>query len=182
MKVYTGRGDDGTTGLLYGGRVTKWAAGPEAYGTVDEAVAALGLARAECEVGTPLHDLVVALQKDLFVAGAELATLPENRDKLVPGETRVSDGMCDRLRSEIDDLEARLPELTEFVLPGADRLSAALDFARTVVRRAERRAAEISQTPGMEDTLVVKWLNRLGDLVYLLARDAETQRRTLHGD
>jgi cob(I)alamin adenosyltransferase len=180
MKVYTGKGDDGTTGLFYGGRVPKWSLGPEAYGTVDEVVAALGVARAECGDRATLAGTLVGIQKDLFVVGAELATLPENRGKLIAGETLVSDDMCKALRARIEILEAELPELTEFVLPGSDRLSAALDVARTVIRRAERRAAEAAETHEMSQTLIVTYLNRLGDLVFLLARQVETQRQTLH--
>lgn len=182
MKVYTGRGDDGTTGLFHGGRVPKASLAPEAYGTVDEAVAVLGLARAETEAGSDLHEILLAIQRDLFVVGAELATLPENREKLDNGVTLVSPEMCDRLKVEVERLEAELPELTEFVIPGGERVPATLDHARTVIRRAERRAAELAGSGALPGTLVVAYLNRLGDFVYLLARRAETRTRTLHGD
>lgn len=182
VKVYTGHGDDGTTGLFHGGRVSKASPAPEAYGTVDEAVAALGLARVESEPGSDLHEILLTLQRDLFVVGAELATLPENRGKLDDGVTLVSQEMCDRLKVEVERLEAELPELTEFVIPGGERVPAALDHARTVIRRAERRAAELAGGGALPGTLVVAYLNRLGDLVYLLARRAETRTRTLHGD
>lgn len=180
MKVYTGSGDDGTTGLFYGGRVPKYADEPDAYGTVDEAVAALGLARAEA-VGDPVGDEILHLQRQLFVLGAELATSPENRVKLDDGVTRVSAAMCDDLKVRIDAYEARLPELTEFVIPGANRLSAALDLARTVIRRAERRADALAADGRLDNPAALQWLNRLSDLVFLMARAAEPAAVTLHG-
>ena len=144
-KVYTRTGDDGTTALLFGGRVKKDAPGPTAYGAVDEAVAALGLARAECEVGSELGDLLVRLQRELFVAGAELATAPENRDRLVDGTTRVTDDMVGALEPIIDDVTTRFEPPQEFVLPGENRVAAALDVARTVVRRAERESVAAAE-------------------------------------
>ena len=138
MKVYTRKGDDGTTGLLYGTRVGKDSAGPSAYGEVDEAVSALGLARAETEAGSELNDLLVRLQRELFVAGAELATAPENRSKLAPGVSLVTADMVSALEPIIDDVTSRYDPPQEFVLPGENRVAAALDLARCVVRRAER--------------------------------------------
>src|SRR5262245_15929639 len=129
-KVYTRTGDDGTTALLFGGRVKKDAPGPTAYGAVDEAVAALGLARAECDPGSELGDLLVRLQRELFVAGAELATAPENRDRLVDGTTRVTEEMVGALEPVIDDVTTRFDPPQEFVLPGENRVAAALDVAR----------------------------------------------------
>jgi cob(I)alamin adenosyltransferase len=138
MKIYTRTGDDGTTGLLYGGRVGKDGAGPAAYGEVDEAVSALGLARAEAESGSELAELLVRLQRELFVVGAELATAPDNRRKLKPGVSLVTAEMVEALEPLIDDLTARYEPPQEFVLPGENRVAAALDLARAVVRRAER--------------------------------------------
>src|SRR2546423_2535895 len=138
MKVYTRKGDDGSTGLLYGTRVGKDSAGPSAYGEVDEAVSALGLARAETEAGSELNDLLVRLQRELFVAGAELATAPENRSKLTPGVSLVTAEMVAALEPIIDDVTARYDPPREFVLPGENRVAAALDLARCVVPRAER--------------------------------------------
>src|ERR671914_340825 len=140
MKVYTRKGDDGTTGLLYGSRVGKDSAGPSAYGEVDEAVSALGLARAETEAGSELNELPVRLQRELFVAGAELATAPENRSKLTPGVSRVTADMVAALEPIIDDITARYDPPQEFVLPGENRVAAALDLARCVVRRGETGA------------------------------------------
>jgi cob(I)alamin adenosyltransferase len=171
MKVYTRTGDDGSTGLLYGGRVGKDDAGPEAYGVVDEAVSALGLARAESEPGSELHGLLVRLQRELFVVGAELATAPENRRKLAPEVSLVTAAMVAALEPVIDDVTGRFEPPTEFVLPGGTRLAAALDLARTVVRRAERAAVGARRAGWLDDaSQVVPYLNRLADLVYTLAR------------
>lgn len=169
-KVYTRTGDDGTTALLFGGRVAKDAPGPTAYGVVDESVAALGLARAECEPGSELAELLVRLQRELFVVGAELATAPENRDRLVDGTTRVTPEMVAALEPIIDDVTTRFDPPQEFVLPGENRLAAALDVARTVVRRAERAAVAAMHAGWLEGSQVVAYLNRLADLVYTLAR------------
>ena len=169
--VYTRTGDDGTTGLLYGGRVGQGRVGPEAYGAVDEAVSALGLARAEAERGSELDDLLVRLQRELFVVGAELATAPENRRKLTPGVSLVTAEMVTALEPIIDDVTARFDPPQEFVLPGENRVAAALDLARTVVRRAERAAvAAAARGLARRDSQVVPYLNRLADLVYTLAR------------
>jgi cob(I)alamin adenosyltransferase len=169
MKVYTRTGDDGTTGLFFGGRAPKNSVRPEAYGTVDEAQAAFGLARAECERGSELDTLLVRLCHELYVLMAELATLPENRHKLAAGTTLVTTDMVTALENEIDAVAERFEMPTEFVIPGQDRLSAALDLARTVVRRAERAAI----TVGDEDSNVVVYLNRLSDLAWMLARWTE---------
>ena len=169
-RIYTRHGDDGTTGLLFGGRVAKDAAGPDAYGAVDEAVSALGLARAEAERGSELDELLVRLQRELFVVGAEMATAPGNRTRLEPGVSITTAEMVAALEPVIDDLTARYDAPTEFVLPGENRTAAALDVARTVVRRAERAAVAASREGWLGDSQVVPYLNRLADLVYTLAR------------
>ncbi|HEY7105842.1 MAG TPA: cob(I)yrinic acid a,c-diamide adenosyltransferase [Acidimicrobiia bacterium] len=169
-KVYTRRGDDGTTALLYGGRVAKDSAGPDAYGAVDEAVSALGLARAEAERGSELDQLLVRLQRELFVVGAELATAPENRAKLEPGVSLTTVAMVEELEPIIDDITTRFDPPTEFVLPGENRIAAALDLARATVRRAERQSVAAAGVGWLPDSAVVAYLNRLADLVYTLAR------------
>ena len=166
MKIYTRKGDDGTTGLLYGGRVAKDAPAIEANGAVDEAQAVLGLARAETASGSELDQILIALQRDLYILMAEVATAPINRAKLVAGQTLVTAGMIGALEEHIDALTERFAPVTEFVLPGHDRASAALDVARTVVRRAERLA--LAAATG--DSLVVPYLNRLSDLLWTMAR------------
>lgn len=178
MKVHTGRGDDGTTGLFYGGRVRKDAPGPDAYGTVDETVAALGLARAEATGVVAAR--ILAVQKELFVVGAELATAPENAGKLVDGESRVSAAMTTELAALVRSYEGRLPELREFVVPGGNRLSAALDLARTVCRRAERTAIAAQAGSPAENPELLRYLNLLSDLLFLMARDAEEGFTTVH--
>jgi cob(I)alamin adenosyltransferase len=183
MKVYTRTGDDGTTGLLFGGRVAKDGSGPAAYGTTDEAVAALGMARAESRADDELHTLLIRLQRDLFVVGAELATAPENRHKLTDGTTRVTAAMVGALEPTIDDITARFEAPTEFVLPGENRVAAALDVARTVVRRAERECVTATREGWLEpESHVVPYLNRLADLCWTLGRWQEGQYRAARGD
>jgi cob(I)alamin adenosyltransferase len=167
LKIYTRKGDDGTTGLLYGGRIAKDSPEIEANGTVDEAQALLGLARAEAERGSELDDVLVALERDLYVLMAELATAPANRAKLIAGQTLVTPAMVAALETRIDELSDRFPPVTEFVLPGHDRVSAALDVARTVVRRAERLALGAVTAA---ESQVVPYLNRLSDLLWTMAR------------
>jgi cob(I)alamin adenosyltransferase len=166
LKIYTRKGDDGTTGLLFGGRVRKDSPGPSACGDVDEAQAALGLARALAVPRGELDRLLVGLQRDLYVLMAELATAPENRARLVPGQTAVSAEMVAALEPTIDDVTTRFDPPTEFVLPGQTPVAAALDLARTVVRRAERSALAVAP-PG---SAAVPYLNRLSDLLWTLAR------------
>lgn len=166
MKVYTRVGDDGTTGLFYGGRVAKNAAEPTAYGAVDEAQAAIGMARATTTSGSALDELLVSICRDLYVVMAELATLPSNRDKLSPGRSKVTVEMTTALEHHIDTYAALFDSPTEFSIPGSDPTSAALDFARTVVRRAERDALSVA----IEDACVGPYLNRLSDLIWTLAR------------
>jgi cob(I)alamin adenosyltransferase len=178
MKVYTRTGDDGTTGLLFGGRVRKDEVGPEAYGAVDEAVSALGLARAEIDTESELHELLVQLQRELFVVGAELATAPDNRGKLQPEVSLVTAEMVTRLEPIIDDVTSRFDPPKEFVLPGQNRVAAALDFARTVVRRAERVSVAATRVGWLgPQSHVVPYLNRLADLVYTLSRSQEGEFR-----
>lgn len=167
-RIYTKQGDDGTTGLFYGGRVAKDSLLPTAYGSVDEAQAVLGLARVEAAAAgeVELEGLLVSIMKDLWVLMAELATLPENRSKLTPGATAVTGEMVERLEHLIDELDTRFAPPTEFVVPGGTRTAAWLDLARTVVRRAERHALPAAPSPSQ----VVPYLNRLSDLLWTMAR------------
>ncbi len=183
--VATGRGDDGTTGLLFDDtRIQKDDLRTEAFGTVDEAVAALGLARAELAskeqygmLGPTLgrlRDTILRIQRELFVAGAELAASPRSRHKQVDGKTRVSAAMLAGIEQLLRDTEAAVELPREFVVPGETRVSAALELARTVVRRAERRSVTLaSQDDAIRDGVVVPYLNRLADLLWILARVAE---------
>jgi cob(I)alamin adenosyltransferase len=183
--VATGKGDDGTTGLLFGGRIAKDDARAEAYGTIDEAVACLGVARAE--VGllvaagslpgalSDLGDILIKLQRDLFVAGAELATNPDAWDRLRDGETRVDEPMLARLEELLSDAEARVEMPREFIVPGSGRTSAALELARTVIRRAERRVIVLDHDRLVPGAWLMPYLNRLADLLWVLARLAEAE-------
>src|SRR5690606_35058764 len=138
MKVYTKRGDDGTTGLLYGGRVDKDDLRTTAYGTVDECVSALGMARAELaddEVAPHLHDLVLQVQRELFALGAQLATHLDDHGRLEVGVSRVDAAMVDALDDRIDASVDRHPLPRTFVVPGGTRAAAALDLGRTICRR-----------------------------------------------
>jgi cob(I)alamin adenosyltransferase len=182
--VATTRGDDGTTGLLYGGaRIQKDDPRAEAYGTIDEAVAALGLARANLGVkrrsGTlnlpigGLAELILRFQRELFVVGAELASNPEAWDRLEDGTTRVSSQMVANLETLLLELEAAITMPTEFVVPGETPTSAALELARTILRRAERRAVGLRRDGLVPGDHLLPYLNRLADLVWVLARAAE---------
>ena len=168
MTIYTRKGDDGTTGLLYGGRVPKTSSAIEANGAVDEAQAVMGLARAEAERGSELDDLLTRLARELYVLMAEVATAPENRPKLTAGATLVTPEMVAGLEPLIDGYTERFSMPDGFVIPGQNRIAAALDVARTVVRRAERLA--IGAMAGVEDSQVIPYLNRLSDLLWTLAR------------
>src|SRR2546422_5518140 len=166
-RIYTKTGDDGTTGLLYGGRVPKSDVVTEAYGTTDECVAALGLARALAQKPT-FEEEVLDLQRQLFVVGADLACSPEERAKLEPGVSLVTAEMVSELERRIDDLVAEHPLPNAFVVPGANTVSAALDVARSVVRRAERAVVALDDT----NPEVKRYLNRLSDLLFVMARAA----------
>lgn len=166
MKVYTKTGDDGTTGLLFGGRVRKDSPLPTAYGSVDEAQASLGVVRAELDGDDELTGIIVPVMRDLWVLMAELATLPENRRKLEPGATLVTSEMVEALEQHIDEIAARFEPPTEFVVPGGNRVAALLDVARTVVRRAERDSLSALDDASHAGV----YLNRLSDLLWTLAR------------
>jgi cob(I)alamin adenosyltransferase len=179
MRIYTRKGDTGTTGLLFGGdRVSKASLRTDAYGTTDEAVSALGLARAAIGTLTDrtevrLSELIIRLQRELFVVGAELATHVDRRGRLTDGTSRVTADMVKTLEAEIDGLEAESPMPTEFVVPGESLAGAALDLARTTVRRAERRAVALAAEDELPDSHVVPYLNRLADLLFVMARVAD---------
>jgi cob(I)alamin adenosyltransferase len=167
MKIYTKKGDDGTTGLWYGGRVQKSSPRPDAYGCVDEAASALGLARAVAE--GELYDDILRIQNELFVAGAELATAPEAVGRLEEGVSKVTTDMVERLESDIDRYMARVELPPKFVIPGGTELSARLDVARAAVRRAERKVTTLD----LDDDTVLAYLNRASDAVYAMARFAD---------
>jgi cob(I)alamin adenosyltransferase len=169
VRIYTRTGDDGTTGLFRGGRVSKADPATEAYGAVDEAVAELGLARAVSD-SPPVQGLILRLQRELFVVGADLATNPDKRDRLEPGISLVTDEMVQDVERLIDQRAADQPLPDYFVVPGANPVSAALDLARVTVRRAERRAVAMRDAGGLVSDEALRYLNRLSDLLFVLAR------------
>jgi cob(I)alamin adenosyltransferase len=169
VRIYTRAGDDGTTGLYFGGRVRKDDPSIELNGDVDEAQATIGLARSGMERGSELDELMISIERDLWVLMAEVATSPENRRKLVGGKSLVTAEMVTNLENAIDSLTARFELSKDFVVPGEDAVAAALDVARTVVRRAERRTAAAL----VEGSLVAVYLNRLSDLLWAAARFKE---------
>jgi cob(I)alamin adenosyltransferase len=174
MKIYTRKGDDGSTGLWYGGRVPKSDARPEAYGAVDEAASALGVARAACGDGDEeIYADVLRMQNELFIAGAELATAPEAAQRLEPGVSKVTPAMVDELEGVIDRYMERVNLPPKFVIPGGSELSARLDVARAAVRRAERRVVDLKLAGELPDETVLNYLNRLSDAVYAMARYAD---------
>jgi cob(I)alamin adenosyltransferase len=175
VKIYTRKGDDGTTSLWYGGRVPKTNARTEAYGSIDEANSALGVARALCKADNQrdLHSTILSLQQDLFVAGAELATSPEAADRLEDGVSRITDGMVEALEVDIDRYMNQVDLPPHFVIPGGTELSAALDVARATIRRAERRLVELRDSEGLASDAVLRYLNRASDLAFALSRFAD---------
>jgi cob(I)alamin adenosyltransferase len=171
MAHYTGKGDDGTTGLLYGGRVAKDSPLPMAYGAVDEAQAFIGVARTHFEPGGEVDELLVHVARDLWVLMAELATAPENRHKLTAGQSAVDQAMLDALERHVDDVEARFEVPKAFVVPGQHAGAAAVDVARTVVRRCERHA--VGALGSESGSLAIAYLNRLSSLLWAIARWVE---------
>ncbi len=172
MSIVTRHGDGGETSLLYGGRVSKDDLHTEAYGALDEAISALGLARALC-ADAARAQRILELQRQLFTAGAELATASADRSKLEKHFATVTPSMVESLDAEVAALEARVALPKGFVIPGGDPVAAAIDLARTIVRRAERRAVALHRAGELANPEVLRYLNRCSDLLFMLARDAE---------
>jgi cob(I)alamin adenosyltransferase len=175
VKIYTRKGDDGTTSLWYGGRVAKTNVRTEAYGSIDEANSALGAARALAKAAdqADVHTTILSLQQNLFVAGAELATAPEAAERLEDGVSRITDDMVEALETDIDRYMDQVDLPPHFVIPGGTELSAALDVARSAIRRAERRVVELRDSDGLASDAVLRYLNRASDLAFALARFAD---------
>ena len=167
MRIYTRTGDAGETGLYGGERVAKDALRVEAYGTVDEANAALGLALSALAGSDTLQTTLLALQSELFVVGADLAT-PLPRE--VP---RVTEAHVEGLERHIDEFESELVPLTNFILPGGSPTASALHLARAILRRAERRVVALLRAePETTNPATLRYINRLADLLFVLARTA----------
>jgi len=170
--IVTKTGDAGQTGLLYGGRVSKTDLRTEAYGAVDEAISSLGSARAQVK-DRGRHAIILRIQSELFTVGAELATDAAEYGKLEAHFMVVTPEFTQRLEAEIAGLERRFPLPDAFVIPGGTPAAAELDVARTVVRRAERRIVALQQAGQLHNAEVLRYVNRLSDLVFMLARAEE---------
>jgi cob(I)alamin adenosyltransferase len=179
-KVYTRRGDDGTTQLMFAGkdRVPKSSLRVNAYGEMDEAVAALGVARAAAnEAGeTEIGDLLLRLERELFVLNAELATSPDDADRLTEGVTLVTAEMIDALEADIDGLTGRFEQPEDFIVPGNTRVGASLDLAARVIRRGERAIDALARQESVRPE-PRRYVNRLADLAWVMARFAEREVR-----
>lgn len=174
VKIYTKKGDDGSTSLWYGGRIPKHHGRTEAYGALDEASSALGVARALCgRERAELADDILHLQDYLFIAGAELATAPEAAERLEDGVSRTTESMVAELERLIDRYMAEVELPPKFVIPGGNQLSAQLDVARTVIRRAERRISALKAEDELIGETVIHFVNRASDLAYAMARWAD---------
>ena len=168
-KVYTKFGDQGQTSLLYGGRVSKANSHTEAYGITDEAVSAMGLARSLSQE-QKVKDILRDLQRELFTIAAELATDPDKYELFLQHFAPVTQEMVDNQERTIDSLEEEFQMPTVFVLPGGSPASSAIDMARTIIRTAERRVVSLAEAGGLTNGLILTYLNRLGDLLFVLAR------------
>lgn len=168
-RLSTRTGDDGTTGLLYGGRVSKADPRVEAYGAVDEAVSALGLARSLSR-DERVRSIVREVQRDLFTVGAELATDPAHRETFRAHFRPVTAEMTARVDAWLEELEREVELPRSFILPGGSPASSALDLARSILRRAERRAVSLKDAGLLPNPEILRYLNRLADLLFLLAR------------
>ncbi len=180
MKIYTKKGDDGTTSLWYGGRVPKHHGRTSAYGALDEACSALGVARALCgPAEAELAADILRLQDDLFIAGSELATAPEAADRLEDGISRTTEAMVTELEQGIDRYMAEVELPPKFVIPGGNLLSAQLDVARTVIRRAERQISLLAEQGELAGETVIHFVNRASDYAYAMARFADVEKPAL---
>lgn len=171
VKIYTRKGDDGTTGLWYGGRVAKNDPRTSAYGDVDEAISTIAVARAESRESFPTISAdLLEMQRGMFIGCASLATAPESFHKLEPGVTLLTADMVDELETRIDWYKERLDLPPKFIIPGGTRLSAQIDIARTVVRRAERSVVALHNADPLPDGTILSYLNRSSDLLFAMAR------------
>ena len=168
-KDYPKFGDAGDPSLLYGGRVSKNSPNTEAYGITDEAVSVMGLARA-FTTDPKVNDLLRQLQRELFTIAAELATDPDKYELFQQHFKPVTKEMVQSLETSIDSLEEEFEMPNVFILPGGSQASAAIDLARCVIRTAERRVVAMAEQDGLTNGLIMTYLNRLGDLLFVLAR------------
>jgi cob(I)alamin adenosyltransferase len=181
--IATRTGDNGDTGLLYGGRVRKTDARVEAYGVGDEAVSALGLARALAQDGW-VKERIYHIQRDMFTVNSELATEGESRHLLEKNFAVVTPEMTARLDELLVELESKVKLPPSFIIPGGSPASGAIDLARTIVRRTERAAVALLDSGELPNAEVVRYLNRLSDCLFMLARyeDRNLPPETFTGD
>ncbi|HTI15614.1 MAG TPA: cob(I)yrinic acid a,c-diamide adenosyltransferase [Dictyobacter sp.] len=170
-KVTTGTGDSGYTGLLGSQRVPKYDARPETFGTVDEATSALGLARALTQ-DEKVREIIFHIQQELYLLMGELATPPEQYEKI---GLKMTPDHVQRLEQIEDELKQEVAIPNKFIIPGDTQDGAALDLARTIVRRAERHAVKLFHDGVIQNTEVLRYLNRLSDLIFILARYREVK-------
>ena len=180
IKIYTRKGDDGTTGLWYGGRIKKSDPHTAAYGDVDEAISTIAVARALAKESHPdvAADLL-EMQRCMFIGCAQLATAPEHFHKLEAGVTLIEPAMVEALEARIDDYKSRVDLPPKFIIPGGTELSARLDVARTVVRRAERSIVALDSIEPLPDSTVLGYINRSSDLLFMLARYTDDIEQTV---
>ena len=168
MKFST-KGDGGETSLLGGQRVPKYDPRPETYGVLDEASSALGVARATTK-NQKIKDIILSVQKDLLIMGAELSSVPEDIQKLA---RRIREEDVKRLEQIIDELQKNITLKNEFIYPGETPVSAEIDVGRTIIRRAERKAASLKNEGLLQSAEINRYLNRLADMLFVLARYEE---------
>ena len=168
-KLYTKFGDLGETSLLYGGRISKNDLHTEAYGITDEAVSAMGLARATTD-DPRVKDVLRDLQRELFTIAAELATEPDKYELFQQHFQPVTKEMVSNLETIIDALEEDVEMPKVFILPGGSPASAAVDLARCIIRTAERRVVALKEAGKLTNDLIITYLNRIGDLLFVVAR------------
>ncbi len=169
MKIYTKTGDDGYTGLFFGGRVRKNDVRCAANGSIDETVSALGLARAFCKNSEVLN-ILIDIQNSLFTVAAELATLPENYKDLKEFYKTIDAENVTKLEQTIDYVDSQIELPASFILPGGSPGSAALDLSRTILRRSEREVVTLKDEGKLGNEFLLKYINRLSDLLFMLAR------------
>ena len=173
MKTFNKKGDRGDTSLLFGQRVAKSDLRCEAYGTIDEAVSALGIAR-NFVTRDKVKEIITNVQKELFTVGAEMATRPEDLERLASSFTPVTEDMVDKIEGLINELEAKIELPKAFIIPGSNAGSSFVDLARAMVRRSERRAVVLMEKGEINNDAILRYLNRLADLLFIVARYEET--------
>lgn len=169
MKVYSKKGDDGDTSLLFGGRVSKAEPRVEAYGATDTAVSAMGLARSLCK-DPWVKKVIMQVQREMFTVGAELATDPEQYSYLEKHFSQVTPEMTSQLERYIDEIDKQIDLPRAFIVPGASAGSGALDLARSLLRTSERRVVQLNENGMILNPEILRYLNRLSDLIFMLAR------------